>query len=169
MKGWIALMVALLLAGPAWAGDKQPGGELTDVFFTTSKIGYTVGKGGVVFRTADAGKTWEPQPTGVPIDLHSVYFTGTHIGWACGDNGLLLHTEDGGQTWTKQPLEGAGEVSDTLHRVVFIGPENGWICGDHGLLLHSEDAGKTWQVVPSATRHDLQGMVWTDSLEGWIV
>ncbi len=169
LRRLVVLMAAILLwaAAPGLALEKQPAADLLDVYFSTSRVGFAVGRQGGIYRTDDGGKSWQAQASGQSVDLRSVHFSGVKNGWACGDNGTILHTEDGGQTWAPVVVQEA--QGETLNRVAFIGPDNGWICGSHGLLLHTTDGGKTWVSVPSGTRHNLEGMTWESSDLGWIV
>lgn len=58
--------------------------------------------GSLVFHSADQGRTWETQPTGVTTPLRCVTFVDALCGWAVGDLGVILATRDGGATWQTQ-------------------------------------------------------------------
>lgn len=55
--------------------------------------------GTVIWHSPDAGKTWERQPTGSPVPIHSIQFSSATQGCAVGSLGRILWTQDGGQTW----------------------------------------------------------------------
>lgn len=55
--------------------------------------------GRFIWHTADAGKTWQRQSTGVNSRIHSIHFTNPMQGTAVGDWGTILTTQDGGKNW----------------------------------------------------------------------
>jgi len=63
---------------------------------------WAVGFNSVIVCTADGGKTWEFQKSGVENNLCAVSFVSPAVGWISGRAGLILHTTDGGKTWTQQ-------------------------------------------------------------------
>ena len=83
--------------------------NFTDTHFVDAENGWAVGSGGAIAHTADGGKTWLPQHSGVSEDLRQVEFSDAKHGRILGAN-VLLQTEDGGETWhsilqtTKQNL-----------------------------------------------------------------
>ena len=110
------LVISLLVgAGTAWSQVQSPrseergrdrasdpitseamrsDAELTDVCFVDRKTGWAVGDRGVIWHTADGGKDWEIQPSGVSCRLESVSFISPEVGWAVG--------------WTAHPYSQAG-------------------------------------------------------------
>ncbi|MCW8811479.1 MAG: YCF48-related protein [Ignavibacteriaceae bacterium] len=66
-----------------------------------SQIGYSVGDQGIIFKTSDAGLTWQPQQSGTSQRLNKIYFIDLDFGFAVGENGLILRTTSGGE-----PVEG---------------------------------------------------------------
>lgn len=64
---------------------------------------WAVGRpGSVVLHSADAGDTWELQPTNSAAPLSAVYFLDETHGWAVGAMGTILATTDSGRTWQIQ-------------------------------------------------------------------
>jgi photosystem II stability/assembly factor-like uncharacterized protein len=132
--------------------------ELCDVAFVDAQRGWAVGDRGVIWHTADSGRTWQLQPSGVDCRLHSVHFTDPQTGWVVGGfvhpythrtTGVVLRTRDGGKRWAS--------VSDRtlpmLRRVKFVSVANCWLIGEPSPIypsgvLFSRDAGKSWQPVP---------------------
>jgi len=84
-----------------------------DVFFFDSKTGFLVGTRGDIYKTVDAGITWQKKTSGTTLHLFSVMFINAQTGFAaghamkgcldedCGKGSVLLKTTDGGETWTK--------------------------------------------------------------------
>jgi photosystem II stability/assembly factor-like uncharacterized protein len=99
------------------AGVKQ---DLLAVHFPTAEKGWAVGREGLVLASADGGKTWAKQESGLAkADLYAVFFLDAEHGWACGDIGdgpqvgghvvmnrpltaaAVISTADGGKTWAR--------------------------------------------------------------------
>lgn len=132
--------------------------ELCDVAFVSTQQGWAVGERGVIWYTADGGRTWQLQPSGVDCRLHSVHFVDAQNGWAAGGyvhpythrtTGVVLRTRDGGKRWTATP----DATLPLVRRVKFVSQASGWLVADPSPLypsgvFFSRDAGKSWQPVP---------------------
>ncbi|MFQ5733761.1 MAG: YCF48-related protein, partial [Planctomycetaceae bacterium] len=114
------------LAGPLWAQGRytrftperkspfvkptptQDDANLHDVQFLGASTGWAVGDRGVIWNTANGGRTWRLLKSPVTCPLRSVCFLTDRIGWIAGGGtmpytrlgyGVVLHTQDGGSTW----------------------------------------------------------------------
>lgn len=114
--------------------------SLHGVFFSTPEEGWVVGQLGKIFHTADAGKSWEEQPSGTNVLLAAVDFVDSSHGWVVGERGAILHSEDGGSSWKQQD---SGSIYP-LFDVEFIDRNTGWAVGHWGLILATQDGGKRW-------------------------
>ncbi|MHC4914004.1 MAG: WD40/YVTN/BNR-like repeat-containing protein [Planctomycetota bacterium] len=153
-------------ADPQWyrvdAGTK---GHLLGVHFPDAKNGWTVGADGLVLRTADGGRTWKQQKTGLSkSDLYAVHFLDARRGWACGGNGdgprarghilmggdmsaaAVLRTTDGGGSWEKV----WAPTNFTLTAIRMLDDKRG-VIGSHGGARHPDgdtvtsfDGGSSW-------------------------
>ena len=125
----------------------QPGDILLyDVEFATPERGWIVGEFGVILTTADGGRTWTAQSSGVDTTLFGVSFKDAENGWAVGIEQVLLHTTDGGANWKQIDLPVRKGFVLALYDVAVKG-SYGWAIGDSGLLLRSTDGGETWSKV----------------------
>ena len=115
---------------------------------------------GIVYKTADGGKSWIELPTGVPaninvlnifidpLDDHVVTVaTAGRIKSAAGatfNSGMgILKTSDGGKTWTRldtldSPFMNI-EFSDNSPKQAIA------CCNSDGKMIYSSDGGATWQ------------------------
>ena len=51
--------------------------------------------------------SWQPQVSGIALNLAEIFFIDSQTGWAVGDTGTILNTTDGGTTWNQtQPTDG---------------------------------------------------------------
>ncbi|HEY5313399.1 MAG TPA: YCF48-related protein, partial [Pirellulales bacterium] len=157
---WWGQSTAVAANPPAWTADAS----LRDVAMVDPQTGWAVGDRGVIWHTADGGRTWEIQPSGVACTLNSVQFIDRLHGWVAGgyqrpysrrSAGVLLRTHDGGQTWQSdlQPLLPA------LKSIRFFNANEGWALGlatqafAAGLFV-TEDGGRSWAPVIAADTYE---------------
>ena len=105
--------------------------RLNAVFFAGAETGWAVGAGGAIFFTADGGRTWRPQESGVKSDLRDVKFLDALEGWAVGGEGTILHTTDGGRAWSQEPRA----TDHALERLFFVGRKRAWAVGFGGTVV----------------------------------
>lgn len=160
----LAVLICVPVVSPAFAGQRMTD-DLFSVSFGSEKHGWAVGRWGSVLHTADGGKTWEKQSSGVNYTLSSVSFVDEKNGWAVGDRGTILHTADGGKTWEKQK----SPVTYFLMGISFATKDQGWIVTERTNILHTEDGGKTWAVQFKDQDFILKSVSFCDERNGWAV
>ena len=106
-----------------------------------------------IFRSADAGKTWErlpveialdcpnvgiPRPTGIAVDPtdHRQVWVGLEVDG-------VRHSRDGGETWTK--VNGQIPNQDVHNVLVVAGPPKAVFTVVNDDVWRSTDDGKTWE------------------------
>lgn len=159
-----AVLICVPAVSPAFTGQRMTD-DLFSVSFGSGKHGWAVGRWGSVLHTADGGKTWEKQDSGVNYTLSSVSFVDGRNGWAVGDSGTIIHTADGGKTWEKQK----SPVPYFLMGVQFVTRDKGWIVTERTNILHTEDGGKTWAVQFKDQDFILKSVSFCDERNGWAV
>ena len=105
--------------------------RLNAVCFADAARGWAVGARGRIFATADGGRTWRAQASGVTDDLFDVKFVNQREGWVAGAGGTLLHTADGGASWSIVP----SGTTHTIERLCFADAARGWAVGFGGTVL----------------------------------
>ena len=122
---------------------------------------------GIVMRTGDGGKTFEPLVVGAEDYFRSVSFINANIGLAvAGYNNnpvYIKRTTDGGKTWADidVPLPPENMVWMHLSKIVMTSPIEGWAAGCVGwegsgldnmgnkaVILHTMDGGVSWSFDP---------------------
>jgi photosystem II stability/assembly factor-like uncharacterized protein len=123
----------------------------------------------VVWRTQDAGQTWQ---SSIPLDLtglNEVYWPSDLVfadnlnGWLLAHVGAgmshdyvaLFRTQDGGQSWVRLIDPYGGSEIQVCQKDILVFPtaQNGWLTGDCGgvmagaFLYQTTDGGQTWQSV----------------------
>jgi photosystem II stability/assembly factor-like uncharacterized protein len=115
-----------------------------------------------IYKTTDAGKTWQLQfkNEDPKAFLDAMTFWDANHGIVFGDSVdlkfYILTTADGGRTWSRVPTtnlppaqgnEGAFAASGT--NVAVVGKTHAWIgtgAATVSRVLHTSDGGRTWQV-----------------------
>jgi len=116
--------------------------RLHDVQFADEKHGWAVGDRGSIWHTADGGRSWQLQPSGVTCPLRAVWFADRKNGFAAGgrshpythtSSGVVLRTRDGGRHWSgddKLPLPGVRQLG-------MFDDKNGWAAADTSAMYPS--------------------------------
>jgi photosystem II stability/assembly factor-like uncharacterized protein len=144
--------------------------RVEDLAFPGTGVGWMIG-GGHLYRTGDAGFTWQRVRIKTEPEFRSLSFSDAQRGWAAGWNGVIYHTEDGGSSWRKQH----SATTLDLWKINFIDAAHGWATGGRTLdglkwrpvLLATTDGGRTWKILsndPDLTLHDV---TFVDPSHGW--
>ena len=137
--------------GANWGSLSLSGSVQAVTFPVNDDTGFAAASGGRVYRTIDAGTSWQRETTGVTIDLRGLCFPHNNLtGYVVGGDtsGLILKTTDAGRHWVSQT------VNDTLPLEDVSFPENtltGYTVGWSGVVHKTTNGGTTWldQVTPS--------------------
>ena len=89
-----------------------------DMYFINPEIGFFVGYWGQIYKTTNAGKSWQKQNSGTTTNLVSVFFINENTGFVSSRTGgydddtrcVLLKTTDGGTTWEKTSFDNYLEI-----------------------------------------------------------
>ena len=143
--------------GASWAAQ-QTGAPQTTVWhsvrFSDLRHGLIAGadgETGLVYETADGGRSWRLRLTVPGTPLTQLETHGAGRAWVSGAGGAVYASADGGATWTQ--TRSAADVH--LNAVSFADAAHGIAVGDGGTILRSVDGGGTWTRVASRVRRDL--------------
>jgi photosystem II stability/assembly factor-like uncharacterized protein len=102
-----------------------------------------------LWRSNDAGASWQALPVIQPHALRSVVFEARSRQWiAAGDAGSLLRGDASGQTWEALP----GGWTATISQLIALPDGSVLAGGEDGLLLRSTDAGDNWTQLEAPTQ-----------------
>jgi photosystem II stability/assembly factor-like uncharacterized protein len=158
-------------AEPRWSSSARAGAlDLLGVDLINANDGWAVGEidprglGGAVYRTADAGRHWQPIAAKTEV-FSAVDFINAQTGWIAGFAGRIERTDDGGVSWTSQRGERGVEA---LNAICAIDDRRAWAVGVRGLALRTDDGGATWMAVATGRSEDLWAVRFATPEHGWI-
>jgi len=115
----------------------------------SGKIVWRAGKGGVIQRSTDAGRTWTPQKSSLQEDWLAGAAVSDKICWIVGRNGTIVRTTDGNH-WKKiapppMAADSSGKFPDWIS-ITASDAKNVTITANDQRHFSTQDAGKTWTV-----------------------
>jgi photosystem II stability/assembly factor-like uncharacterized protein len=92
--------------GQTWQYLDIKNDNFTAIAYTNTRKLWVCGSGGSIYRSYDAGNSWERLRNGNSITkkkyvFRDIIFINDNEGWAIGDEGLIIQTKDAGDTWTE--------------------------------------------------------------------
>ncbi len=141
--------------------DVSPIKEFLDVYFENEKAGFLVGTFGIIFRTTDGGKTWEPWLDHVsdPLQHPHMYSVRSIDGdiYITGERGLLMRLDR--KTSTFRPIK-------TPYEGTFFGiaGKGGAMAayGMRGNVYRSTNKGASWKKIDTSVDSGLVGAAVTE-------
>jgi photosystem II stability/assembly factor-like uncharacterized protein len=142
-------ILILILATGFIACDQQIKSEYQSRFldgaFSGDKLAWIVTLKGDLFRTEDAGSTWNKVSGRTIGKFVSIYFISPQLGWASNHLGQIWSSTDKGQTWAKiGALEKSDVELDRYTQLVFSDNRHGWLI-HNSFIWRSKDGGYTWE------------------------
>lgn len=159
--------------GANWKVQARLGeGFLESIYFLDARTGWICGDKGRLYRTADAGASWEDRSLKKDgLSLYSVRFLDARRGFLAGldtavGKAVLFETSDGGATWTRrEDLPAVRGLTDSL---TFPSPSAGFAGGFNAILV-TRDGGRTWKVAHEAQGGVVRDVFFFDERTGWAV
>lgn len=108
---------------------------------------YLVGQYGDIFKSADAGASWQKQYSKTYESLNDVCFLDAQTGYAVGDNQTILKTTNGGTVWTPQACPQTKHLNSAFfkdHNTGYIVSYD-WSVDSCTILLTTTDGGLHWK------------------------
>jgi hypothetical protein len=103
------------------------------------RVFWRIGEPGLIDFSADAGKTWTLQPSGVLTDLVAGSAPSEKVCWIVGRAGTILRTTDGGAHWQKL----RSPTQDDIRSVAAQGARQATISLTNA-VYQTMDGGATW-------------------------
>jgi photosystem II stability/assembly factor-like uncharacterized protein len=151
--------------GTNWSRIKTTTEWLYGVYFVNENVGWVVGAGGKILKTADGGASFEAQTSYTTEQLHAVYFVDSTTGWVVGNTGTILKTTDGGASWVAQD----SASSENLQAVYFLNSVTGFAVGANGTILRTINGGANWTAQTTGITNYLYGVCFYTTTAGFAV
>lgn len=142
-----------------------------DFHFPTQQIGYFFNNSKKVYKTSDAGGSWDEVNfgpyalTGSSANINDICFLNADTGYVARKNSLL-RTEDGGNSWQDSLLYmGIDGILD----VHFVSDTMGYILGESGTLVRI-NLHQDWDTlqVPLSPFFNARYVWFEDANQGWV-
>lgn len=157
--------------GESWASiESVPDADLIAIRFVNESVGIAAGAGGAVYRTSDAGLTWESISNGLSEGyvFEQVVVTDPNT-YVLRLSRAVVATSDGGATWTV----GLAPNNERIYTIGFADAQYGWATGVNDIYYRTENGGQTWTLVRNNIRTSnrglaaLRGVYFFDRENGW--
>lgn len=136
-----------------WYNPKPQGNDLNDVFIKDDKVGFAVGRDGVILRTTDSGITWNIVKTNNKVQLRSVFCVNdSSICFITGVSGTIMKSVDNGITWE---IVATG-FTENLNSISCTDVNTCIAVGDSDTSIKTIDGGKIWIKLQTNTAYDLK-------------
>lgn len=129
---------------------------------------YLVTDGGRIYKSEDAGVTWEVKEDAniTASQYNYIHFTNSQVGYAVGTAGLVVKTIDSGKNWGQV---GAAAGSSELYSVWALSRNRVWAGGSNGEMYYTDDGGDTWNLrVVGDTTAAVNDQAWWNDYYGYI-
>lgn len=125
----------------------------TDLALPDEKTIYIMGSDGLLYKSENAGATWQQQMTNTAENLNGAFFLDAQTGFVVGDNQTILKTTNGGATWTSMASPAPVNIYSAWfkdHNTGFMVAAD-WKNEGRTVLLTTTDGGQNWQRRPIGT------------------
>jgi photosystem II stability/assembly factor-like uncharacterized protein len=131
--------------GQTWTSNIFPSSvTLNDIFVIDQNTAVTVGNGGTIRRTTDAGSSWTTINSGITDDLLSISFVDS-FGICVGISQTILYSSNGGASWN---IAQSGFFGGGFYGASMLTPQIGFVAGQNSifqpLLGRTTDSGVNW-------------------------
>jgi hypothetical protein len=123
------------------------GGQASLYTFSPPEGGVTwrLGIAGLIERSTDEGRTWQPQSSGVTSDLVAGSAANKQAAWVVGRGGVILRTADG-EHWER--VTGPAGVTSEWAAVAAHDAMSASVAAQDLRRFSTEDGGRTWVQQP---------------------
>lgn len=126
--------------GQNWS-ISQIEGRHNCITFVNSNTGFVSSDSGKIYRTTNAGNSWEALNTNSNSHLTSVSFINDQLGVASGYGGVALKTTDGGSSWN---VMSTGLPFVDFFSVKMTGISEYYLTGTGSYIVKTTNGGANW-------------------------
>lgn len=158
--------VAYSADGQTWqSGTSGVSTDLFNVTMVSSTVGYAVGTGGVILKTANTGATWTAETSGTTEQLYGISAGSTSTIYAAGEDAAIRKSTDSGATWAS--ANGSSSSIDA-RAIEAVSATTAWVVGKTGYVYKTTNGGTTWTAQTSGTTEKITAIDMYSSSRGWM-
>jgi photosystem II stability/assembly factor-like uncharacterized protein len=135
--------------GATWTIRDNP--AINAISFANEMRGFTVGTSGAIYKTTNAGDSWNRVNINFNVEYQDIEFSDSLNGLIAGSNGVVLKTTDAGENWSRIdiPTGYYANISYPQKNYAFIASGN--------QILKSTNGGLNWQHInpPAIANYDI--------------
>ncbi|RPI13781.1 MAG: T9SS C-terminal target domain-containing protein [Ignavibacteriae bacterium] len=153
--------------GLNWALVYNSDYALISVYFLNLSTGFAGAENGRVYKTTDAGNTWNSMWSPSSLDINAIEFVNANTGFGFGTGSVFVKSTNGGNNWTEENI---GLNSNRQYMDAEITP-NGTIhaIGTYGAAIRSTNAGNSFISQPSVTEASISNIKFVNEQTGYAV
>lgn len=131
-------------SGWCWQQPKPTGNQIATITFAPGQVAWALGQAGTVFKSTDAGLTWQARSVPTTATLLRAHFVDADNGWLLGEENTLLRTRDGGATWQAQATGAVGFGGFNVAGFLTLNAEAAVMLDGSGNAFVTRDGGESW-------------------------
>jgi photosystem II stability/assembly factor-like uncharacterized protein len=142
---------------------------LYDIVFLNDTTGVACGYDGAMYKTTNAGATWDAKPSQTTAWLYAIAKRPDGVLFATGTDGALIQSVNGGDNWSNV----TSSTGETMLDIQFYDNNYGAAVGYAGEMIYTTNGGNNWAVKLMGTPGNITGLwmlspdtIWTVGLEG---
>lgn len=122
--------------------------QFNSIFTSNGSILWLTGNNGVIYRSADAGQTFQNRSIGTTNYSSVTGYTTLYL-WIAGRSGVLLKSTNAGLNFSSYTIN----ASEDITSLSFIGADSGWASCSSGKIYRTLNGGLNWQlqIAPAAS------------------
>jgi photosystem II stability/assembly factor-like uncharacterized protein len=158
--------------GNTWDYNKISEGSLYSISMIDENTGWISGSEGHLYRTTNAGKTWDKSVNHKSINtlfnaFYEVNFVDPKVGWAFGENGVVIKTTNGGESWSRQKTLLPDDTP--IYDSYMLNRNVGYFVGAFGLIEKTVNGGDSWVRLNYNNQNtNLRNIYMLDEDNGWV-
>lgn len=125
---------------------------------------YAVGQDGVMIKSTNMGDNWDFVTSNTSQTMLDIMFYDDSFATAAGYQGEMIYTTDGGNNWAVRLLG----TTQSVTGLWMLSPDTIWFTTTAGRIYKTNNAGQSFYYL-TPTSNDLNAVVFTDKLNGYIV
>ncbi|MBZ0204649.1 MAG: T9SS type A sorting domain-containing protein [Ignavibacteria bacterium] len=144
--------------------------DLYSVSFINNNTGHAVGNNGIILRTQLGGSSWYQNTNPVAENVNCIQMITNSTVIACGSvsSETFLSTGNGGTNWI-YTLGVAGNHLNALSKIPMQPNGSNIVAvGSNGRIRKSTNSGGSWAIINSPVSYQFNGIIFIDSLIGYI-